>query len=140
MPLTQIIPLAILILMFVVATKWPVNIGIMGFVASFFVGWFMLGLNDKKILEEFPATIVLTIIGVTFFFSMAQANGTIDVIVRACVRAVGGRVSLIPWVFFFIASVLTALGTFSPAAVALLARPRCSSPPRPGSAAWSWAH
>ena len=52
---------------------------------------------------------------------MAQANGTIDVIVRACVKAVGGRMALIPWVFFFIASVLTALGTFSPAAVALLA-------------------
>lgn len=78
-------------------------------------------MDDKEILKEFPSSIVLTIIGVTFFFAMAHANGTIDVIVRSCVRAVGGRISLIPWVFFVIASILTALGTFSPAAVALLA-------------------
>ncbi len=54
------------------------NIGIMGFVAAFFVGWFLLGMDDKEILEEFPASIVLTILGVTFFFSLAQKNGTID--------------------------------------------------------------
>ena len=95
MPITQIVPLAILIIMFIVATKWPINIGVMGFVAAFFVGFFMLGMTDREILEEFPATIFLTIVGVTFFFSMAQANGTVDVIVRACVKAVGGRMALI---------------------------------------------
>lgn len=72
------IMIAILVVMFIVATKWPMNIGIMGFVAAFFVGWFLLGMDDKEILEEFPASIVLTILGVTFFFSLAQKNGTID--------------------------------------------------------------
>lgn len=115
------IALAILVLMFIVATKWPINIGLMGFAASFFVGWYLLGLNDKKILEEFPATIVLTILGVTFFFSLAQKNGTIDLVVRSAISAVRGRDWLIPWMFFLVASGLTALGTFSPAAVALLA-------------------
>lgn len=117
----QIIPLVILVVMFVVATKWPLNIGVMGLVASFGVGYFMLGMSDKQILEEFPATIVLTIIGVTYFFSMAQRNGTIDIIVKGCVRMVRGKTLLLPWVFFLIAAALTALGTFSPAAIALLA-------------------
>ncbi|GGG52075.1 hypothetical protein GCM10011374_13510 [Kocuria dechangensis] len=121
MTATQIIPLVILVVMFVVATKWPLNIGVMGLVASFGVGYFMLGMDDKEILAEFPAHIVLTIIGVTYFFSMAQRNGTIDVIVQNCVRLVRGRTLLLPWVFFLIAAVLTGLGTFSPAAVALLA-------------------
>jgi di/tricarboxylate transporter len=118
---TQIIPFAILVLMFVVATKWPLNIGVMGLVASFGVGYFMLGLTDNEILAEFPASIVLTIIGVTYFFSMAQRNGTIDIIVQTCVRLVRGRTMLLPWVFFLVAAALTSLGTFSPAAVALLA-------------------
>lgn len=118
---TQIIPLAILVVMFVVATKWPLNIGVMGLVASFGVGYFMLGMSDKEILGEFPASIVLTIIGVTYFFSMAQRNGTIDIVVQSCVRLVRGKTMVLPWVFFLLAAALTALGTFSPAAVALLA-------------------
>ena len=118
---TQIIPLVILLVMFVVATKWPLNIGVMGLVASFGVGYFMLGMTDKEILAEFPASIVLTIIGVTYFFSMANGNGTVDVIVQNCVRLVRGKTMLLPWVFFLLAAVLTALGTFTPAAVALLA-------------------
>ncbi|WP_426005843.1 SLC13 family permease [Paenarthrobacter sp. NyZ202] len=118
---TQIIPLVILVVMFVVATKWPLNIGVMGLVASFGVGYFMLGMNDKEILADFPASIVLTIIGVTYFFSMAQRNGAIDIIVQSCVRMVRGKTLLMPWVFFLMAAALTALGTFSPAAVALLA-------------------
>ena len=121
MTAVQIIPLVILVIMFIVATKWPLNIGVMGLVASFGVGYFMLGMTDKQILEEFPASIVVTIIGVTYFFSMAQRNGTIDIIVQTCVRLVRGKTMLLPWVFFLIAAALTSLGTFSPAAVALLA-------------------
>ncbi|WP_144658693.1 SLC13 family permease [Paenarthrobacter nicotinovorans] len=121
MTATQIIPLVILVVMFVVATKWPLNIGVMGLVASFGVGYFVLGMTDKQILEEFPASIVLTIIGVTYFFSMAQRNGSIDIIVQSCVRMVRGKTMLLPWVFFLMAAALTSLGTFSPAAVALLA-------------------
>ena len=117
----QVIPLVVLVLMFIIATKWPVNIGVMGLVASFGIGYFMLGMDDKEILADFPASIVLTIIGVTYFFSMAQHNGTIDIIVRNCVRAVRGKTMLLPWVFFLVAAALTSLGTFSPAAVALLA-------------------
>ncbi|MDJ0458667.1 SLC13 family permease [Arthrobacter sp. NQ7] len=121
MTAVQIIPLVILVVMFVVATKWPLNIGVMGLVASFGVGYFMLGMSDKQILDEFPASIVLTIIGVTYFFSMAQRNGTIDIIVKGYVRMVRGKTLLLPWVFFLIAAALTSLGTFSPAAIALLA-------------------
>ncbi|GAA0037262.1 SLC13 family permease [Brevibacterium metallidurans] len=121
MTLVQILILVVLVVMFVIATKWPINIGIMGFVGAFLFGTFAFGMSDKEILAEFPASIVLTIIGVTFFFSMAQRNGTIKLLVDSAIRAVRGRLGIVPWIFFVIASILTALGTFSPAAVALLA-------------------
>ncbi|HEX7202723.1 MAG TPA: C4-dicarboxylate ABC transporter, partial [Arthrobacter sp.] len=35
MTATQIVPLVVLVVMFIVATKWPLNIGVMGLVASF---------------------------------------------------------------------------------------------------------
>jgi di/tricarboxylate transporter len=91
MTATQIIPLVILVVMFVVATKWPLNIGVMGLVASFGVGYFMLGMSDKEILADFPASSVLTISGVTDFFSMAQRNGSIDIIVRPACGWCGAR-------------------------------------------------
>ncbi len=116
----EILPLIALVAMFVIATFFPINIGILGFIGAFGVGAFLLGYDDKEILAAFPSSIVLTIIGVTYFFGMAKKNGTIDLLVNACIRAVCGRVTVVPWVFFFCASVLTALGTFSPAAVALI--------------------
>ncbi|OFJ54930.1 SLC13 family permease [Mycolicibacterium grossiae] len=116
----EVLPLIALVAMFVIATFFPINIGILGFIGAFAVGAFMLGYDDKEILAAFPSSIVLTIIGVTYFFGMAKKNGTIDLLVNACIRAVRGRVTVVPWVFFFCASVLTALGTFSPAAVALI--------------------
>ena len=117
----EILPLVALVAMFVIASVFPINIGILGFLGAFGVGAFVLGFDDKEILAEFPTSIVLTIVGVTYFFGMAKKNGTIDLLVNACIRAVRGRVTVVPWVFFFAASVLTALGTFSPAAVALIA-------------------
>ncbi|WP_029104962.1 SLC13 family permease [Mycobacterium sp. 360MFTsu5.1] len=116
----EVLPLIALVAMFVIATFCPINVGILGFIGAFGVGVFMLGYDDKKILAAFPSSIVLTIIGVTYFFGMAKKNGTIDLLVNACIRAVRGRVTVVPWVFFFCASALTALGTFSPAAVALI--------------------
>lgn len=120
MSYVEILPLIALVAMFVIATFFPINIGILGFIGAFGVGAFLLGYDDKEILAAFPSSIVLTIVGVTYFFGMAKKNGTIDLLVNACIRGVRGRVTVVPWVFFFCASVLTALGTFSPAAVALI--------------------
>lgn len=117
----EIVPLIALIAMFVIATIFPINIGFLGFVGAFAVGALYLGFDDKEVLETFPSHIVLTVIGVTYFFGMAKQNGAIDLMVNACIRAVRGKVSLIPWVFFLVAAFLTSLGTFSPAAVALIA-------------------
>lgn len=121
MSVVQILMLVVLVVMFIAATKWPINIGIMGLVGAFVFGTFVFGMDDKEILEEFPASIVLTIVGVTFFFSIAQRNGTIRFLVDSAIRAVRGRINIVPWIFFVVSSLLTAMGTFSPAAVALLA-------------------
>lgn len=114
--------LSILILggIFVVATLLPINIGILAFVGSFIVGTFVLGLDEKEIFEGFPVSLFVTVVGVTYLFSVAKLNGTIDLLVDAGVRLVRGRAILVPWVLFALAAVLTALGTFTPAAVALL--------------------
>ena len=102
MSLVQILMLVVLVVMFIAATKWPINIGIMGLVGAFVFGTFVFGMDDKEILEEFPASIVLTIVGVTFFFSIAQRTGTIRVLVDLAIRAVRGRINIVPWIFFVV--------------------------------------
>jgi di/tricarboxylate transporter len=80
-----------------------------------------VGLDTDEILGGFPAELVLTLIGVTYLFAIAQNNGTVDLLVRGAVRLVGGHVVAIPWVMFFVTALLTAMGALSPAAVAIIA-------------------
>jgi hypothetical protein len=58
---------------------------------------------------------------VTYLFALAKNNGTVDWIVHGSVRAVGGRVALVPWAMFVVCAIVTAIGAVSPAAVAIVA-------------------
>lgn len=117
----ELISILALFAMVVIATLRPVNIGILGFIGTFLVGTFVLGLSEKDLLAGFPADLFLTIVGVTYLFAVAKLNGTVDLIVDNGVRMVRGRTALVPWVLFGVATLLTAMGTFPPAAVALVA-------------------
>ncbi|WP_373301417.1 SLC13 family permease [Streptomyces djakartensis] len=117
----EVISIGALLVMFVVGTVLPINLGILAFVATFAVGTASLGLTEDEIFEGFPAELFVTIVGVTYLFSVARRNGTIDWLVAAGVRLVRGKTALIPWVLFLVAALLTAFGTFTPAAVAILA-------------------
>lgn len=117
----EVISIGALLVMFVVGTVLPINLGILAFVATFAIGTASLGLTEDEIFEGFPAKLFVTIVGVTYLFSVARRNGTIDWLVAAGVRLVRGKIALIPWVLFLVAALLTAFGTFTPAAVAILA-------------------
>ena len=109
-----------LIALFVVGTVLPINMGALAYVAAWLVGMYSLDLDEKEILAGISADLVLTLIGVTYLFAIARQNGTVDLIVRSAVRAVGGRVALIPWVMFAVTAVITAIGAASPAACAII--------------------
>jgi Na+/H+ antiporter NhaD/arsenite permease-like protein len=109
-----------LVALFVVGTMLPINMGALAYVAAWLVGMYSLGLEEKEILAGVSGGLLLTIIGVTYLFAIARNNGTVDLIVATAVRAVGGRVALIPWVMFAVTGVLTAVGAVSPAACAII--------------------
>ena len=109
-----------LVALFVIGTLLPINMGALAYVAAWLVGAYSLGLSEKEILAGVSGDLVLTLIGVTYLFAIAKNNGTVDLIVRSAVKAVGGRVALIPWVMFFVTALLTAIGAASPAACAII--------------------
>jgi Na+/H+ antiporter NhaD/arsenite permease-like protein len=109
-----------LVALFVIGTVLPINMGALAYVAAWLVGMYSLHLDEKEILAGISGDLVLTLIGVTYLFAIARNNGTVDLIVRSAVRAVGGRVALIPWVMFAVTALLTAIGAASPAACAII--------------------
>jgi Na+/H+ antiporter NhaD/arsenite permease-like protein len=117
----EIVTIIALVVIFAIATVFPINMGALAFVAAFVVGTLSVGMTTDEILAGFPAELVLTLIGVTYLFAIAQNNGTVDLLVRGAVRMVGGHVAAIPWIMFFVTAVLTAIGALSPAAVAIIA-------------------
>jgi Na+/H+ antiporter NhaD/arsenite permease-like protein len=117
----EIVTIIALVVIFAIATVLPINMGALAFVAAFIVGTLSVGMATDDILGGFPAELVLTLIGVTYLFAIAQNNGTVDLLVRGAVRLVGGHIAAIPWIMFFVTALLTAIGALSPAAVAIIA-------------------
>jgi di/tricarboxylate transporter len=117
----EVVSILALVAIFAVATVLPINMGALAFVAAFLVGTLSVGMTTDEILAGFPAELVVTLIGVTYLFAIAQNNGTVDLLVRGAVRLVGGYVAAIPWIMFAVTALLTAIGALSPAAVAIIA-------------------
>ncbi|MCP3803008.1 SLC13 family permease [Allokutzneria sp. A3M-2-11 16] len=117
----ELISILVLALVFALATTLSVNMGGLGFAAAFLVGTTVGGLTAEKVLGGFPGDIFVVLVGVTYLFGIARANGTVDRLVDLAVRVVGGRIAVIPWVMFGVTGLLTAIGAVSPAAVAIVA-------------------
>src|ERR687894_759141 len=115
----ELISLLVLVLIFLIGTTMPVNMGVLGIVAAFIVGTAM-GVSEDDIFLGFPGDLFIILVGVTYLFGIASSNGTVNWLVHASVRAVGGRVAAIPWVFFLVTAVLTASGAVVPGAVAIV--------------------
>ncbi|WP_115541110.1 SLC13 family permease [Xanthomonas campestris] len=116
----QIATILGLVIMFIVATALPINMGAVAFALAFIIGGVWVGLDGKEVLAGFPGDLFLTLVGITYLFAIAQKNGTIDLLVHWAVRAVRGRIVAIPWVMFLITGLLTAFGALGPAAVAII--------------------
>jgi di/tricarboxylate transporter len=116
----ELISILVLVAIFLVGTLMPVNMGVLGIVAAFGLGT-ALGVSEDDIFAGFPGDLFVILVGVTYLFAIASNNGTVDWLVRAAVRAVGGRTAAIPWVMFLVTAMLTAAGAVVPGAVAIVA-------------------
>jgi di/tricarboxylate transporter len=121
----QVISILALVAAFVIATVLPINLGALSLVAAFIIGSLVLAGSPDDVADgifaQFPGNLFVILVGVTFLFAIARANGTVDWLVHQAMRAVGGRIALIPWIMFAVTALLTAFGSVVPAAVAIIA-------------------
>lgn len=114
-----LISIAVLVVMFAIATTRPINMGLLGFGAAFFVGGWISGISIEEIESFFPGNLFVIVVGLTLLFGIARANGSVEVILDAALKLVRGKPWAVVWLMFFLAAALMALG--SPMAVAMLA-------------------
>jgi di/tricarboxylate transporter len=117
---TQIAAITGLVLMFVIATILPINMGALALTGAFCIG-LIAHMSANEIFAGFPGDLFVTLVGITYLFAIAQKNGTIDWLVQKAVWIVRGRIAAIPWVMFTITGLLTSVGAVSPGAVAIIA-------------------
>ena len=117
----EIISIIVLVVMFIIGTVLPINLGIMGFVAAFLIGTTLGGLSADNIFEGFPANLFVLLAGVTLLFVIAQNNGTIDLLTDWSLSLVRGNIGFIPWIMFALTALLCSVGALSAAGVAVVA-------------------
>ena len=93
---------------------------VIGFVRKSNVGIISMGLalvltlafrlDSKEVIKGFSASLCVQMVGITYLFSIINANGTLNILANKTVRLVGKKTYLIPFVMFLVGYVLCAVG------------------------------
>ena len=110
-----------LVLIFVIGTTRPVNLGALALVMTYVVGTLLAGETAAAMYRGFPVDLLILLVGVTYLFGVAAANGTVDRIVEGAAHLVRGQRALIPWTAFVVAALPAMAGALGSAGVAMLA-------------------
>ncbi|KHK97093.1 C4-dicarboxylate ABC transporter [Microbacterium mangrovi] len=106
-----VVALVIFIATFAVATLRKVHTGILMFAVAAGVGLFLAGMPLDDVVAGFPLNLLVLLVGVTYFFAIAQVNGTIDRLVEFTVARVGTNAFLLPILFFVLTAGIAAMGS-----------------------------
>ena len=107
----QLLALAIFVGVFAVSAWRNAHLGVLMFAAACGVGLGLAGMPIDDIIDGFPVSILVLLVGVTYFFGIAHANGTIDRIIEVTLAKVGHRTVLLPVVFFLLTAGISAMGS-----------------------------
>jgi di/tricarboxylate transporter len=106
-PLTA---LAVFVVLFAVAAWRNVPVGILMLAAACGVGVWLEDMALAEVLDGFPVGTMVILAGVTYFFGIARANGTIDLVIDAVLTRIGSNVVVLPFAFFGLTASISAMG------------------------------
>jgi Na+/H+ antiporter NhaD/arsenite permease-like protein len=98
-----------------------VNVGVAALALAFLLGLLVPGLTADKVAAAFPASLFLTLLGVTLLFAAVEANGTLARLAARAVRLARGDARVVPWLLFAAAFAVSAVGPGAVPSVALVA-------------------
>lgn len=112
--------LCALVAAIVISFASRINVGVVAIALAWAVGWYS-GRPADAVLGGFPASLFVTLAGVTLLFSLSEVNGTVALLARRLVTAARGSARAVPPLIFLIAGVVATVGPGSIASVALVA-------------------
>ena len=112
--------LAALLAAIVISCTSQVNVGMIAVALAWGLGLYT-GRTADAVLAGFPASLFVTLAGVTLLFSLAEVNGTIGLLANRLVHTARGSVRIVPILIFGIAGIISMLGPGAIASVALVA-------------------
>lgn len=104
----------------VVSCTSRINVGVVAIPLAWAVGLYA-GQSADAVLGGFPGSLFVTLAGVTLLFGLAEANGTIRLLVQQMLGLARGQNRLVPVLLFLIAGTIATLGPGAIVAVALVA-------------------
>lgn len=116
----EIITLIALVLAIFIGFKKNINTGIVSIFFAFVVGTFVLGLKGKEIIAGWPTSLFFILLGMTFLFSIANVNGTLELISKKVAGSAKGNTKLLPIIFFVMTAIIAAPGPGPIVATALM--------------------
>jgi di/tricarboxylate transporter len=106
-----LIAIAIFVAVFGLATARKAHLGILMIPAACGTGVWLAGMPLREVVGGFPVGILVLLVGVTYFFGLAQVNGTVDRVIAAVLARTGPSPTALPVVFFGLAAVASAMGS-----------------------------
>jgi Na+/H+ antiporter NhaD/arsenite permease-like protein len=116
-----VVSLAALLLAIVLSFSSRLNVGIPALGLAWLLGALTPGSKSEALATAFPASLFLTLLGVTLLFAAAESNGTLVRLAERAVALVGGDRRLVPWMLFLLAGAVSAVGPGGVSSVALVA-------------------
>lgn len=110
-----------LLLAIVLSIVIRINVGLVAIAFAWLIGGYVAGLGTATVIAGFPASLFLTLAGVTLLFAAAETNGTLEKLAQRAVRLARGDARVLPILFFAIAGLLSSVGPGSISSVALVA-------------------
>ena len=93
----------------------------LGIAFGIIVGGVFAGTPASKVMNAFPLSLFMILVGVTFLFGMAQTNGTMEKLTAYSIRACKGNTALVPIIIYILATFITTIGPGNIAGCALMA-------------------
>ena len=113
--------LALVILVGISCVNEDLNVGFLGIAFGIIVGGIFSGTPASKVMNAFPLSLFMILVGVTFLFGMAQTNGTMEKLTAYSIRACKGNTALVPIIIYILATFITTIGPGNIAGCALMA-------------------
>lgn len=126
------ISIAALVIAVGLSCTTTINVGILALSLALLVGVYLGGMTPAAVLEGFPTDLLITLVGVTLLFSIADTNGTLARVTARAVRLCRGQVGMLPVMFFMLGAVIATIGAGATPASALLAPPAMAVAARAG--------